>query len=88
MLLNEAEKLGVLHGPRLRSLEVGLTELHWGALKSWIWLFSDRVYEAQFCPNSSSEEGTRADFQGETSSGGAANGVASEGTASPWMSAK
>ena len=27
MLLNEAEKLGVLHGPRLRSLEVALIEL-------------------------------------------------------------
>ncbi|KAJ8427162.1 hypothetical protein Cgig2_009521 [Carnegiea gigantea] len=27
MLLKEAEKLGVLHGPRLRSLEVALTKL-------------------------------------------------------------
>ncbi|KAJ8445655.1 hypothetical protein Cgig2_009056 [Carnegiea gigantea] len=45
MLLNEAGKLGVLHGPRLRSLEVALTELRWGASESWIWLFGDRVYE-------------------------------------------
>ena len=27
MLLNEAEKLGVLHGPRLRSLDVAFIEL-------------------------------------------------------------
>ncbi|KAJ8419880.1 hypothetical protein Cgig2_000617 [Carnegiea gigantea] len=39
MLHNEAEKLGVLHGSRLRSLEVALTELRWGAFESWIWLF-------------------------------------------------
>ncbi|KAJ8420374.1 hypothetical protein Cgig2_026993 [Carnegiea gigantea] len=33
MLLKAADKLGVLHGPRLRSLEVALTELHWGAFE-------------------------------------------------------
>ncbi|KAJ8426194.1 hypothetical protein Cgig2_008911 [Carnegiea gigantea] len=82
MLLNEAEKLGVLHGPRLRSLEVALTKLRWGAFESWIWLFGDRVYEARFCLKSSSKEGTRADRQGETSNRGAADGAASEGTAS------
>ncbi|KAJ8430746.1 hypothetical protein Cgig2_009637 [Carnegiea gigantea] len=38
MLLNEAEKLGMLHGPRLRSLEVALTKLCWEAFESWIWL--------------------------------------------------
>jgi len=30
MLLNEVEELRVLHGLRLRSLEVVLTELRWG----------------------------------------------------------
>ncbi|KAJ8420628.1 hypothetical protein Cgig2_027118 [Carnegiea gigantea] len=51
-LLDEVEKLDVLHGPRLRSLEVALTELHWRAIESWIWLFGDRIYEAQFRPKS------------------------------------
>jgi len=88
MLLNEAEKLGALHGPRLQSLKVALTELRWGALESWIWLFGDRVYEARFHPKSSSEEGVRTGRQGETSSGGVTNGAASEGTTPPWMSAK
>ncbi|KAJ8450717.1 LOW QUALITY PROTEIN: hypothetical protein Cgig2_021189 [Carnegiea gigantea] len=70
ILPNEAKKLGVLHGPRLRSLEVALTELRWGAFESWIWLFGDRVYEGRFRP-SSSGEGARTDRQGEASSGGA-----------------
>ncbi|KAJ8423668.1 hypothetical protein Cgig2_009289 [Carnegiea gigantea] len=61
MLLNEAEKLGLLHRSRLRSLEVAVTELRWGAFESWIWLFGDRVYEAQFRPRSSSDEGARAE---------------------------
>ncbi|KAJ8437859.1 hypothetical protein Cgig2_002993 [Carnegiea gigantea] len=70
MLLNEAEKLGVLHGPRLRSLEVALTELHWGAFKSWIWLFGDRVYKARFHPKSASGEGARACRKAESLSEG------------------
>ncbi|KAJ8432369.1 hypothetical protein Cgig2_021903 [Carnegiea gigantea] len=78
MLLNEAEKLGVLHGPRLRSLEVAVTELRRGAFESWIWLFGDRVYEARFHLKSSLDEGARAGRQGETSSGGAADDVAPE----------
>ena len=41
MLLNEAEKLGMLQGLRLRALEAALTELRWGAFESWIWLFGD-----------------------------------------------
>ena len=41
MLLNEAEKLGVLHGPRLRSLEVALRERRWEVFELWIWLFGD-----------------------------------------------
>ncbi|KAJ8421677.1 hypothetical protein Cgig2_004474 [Carnegiea gigantea] len=56
MLLNKAEKLGVLHGPRLRLLEVALTELRWGAFDSWIRLFGDRVYEARFRPKGNSNE--------------------------------
>ncbi|KAJ8442135.1 hypothetical protein Cgig2_011325 [Carnegiea gigantea] len=79
MLLNEAEELGVLHGPRLRSLEVALTELCWGAFESWIWLFGDRVYEARFRPKSRSGEGVRTGRQGETSNGGAADGGAFSG---------
>ncbi|KAJ8437090.1 hypothetical protein Cgig2_016444 [Carnegiea gigantea] len=67
MLLNEAEKLGVLHGPRLWSPEVALTELHWGAFESWIWLFGDRVYEAQFHPKSGWGEAARAGRWGESS---------------------
>ncbi|KAJ8429347.1 hypothetical protein Cgig2_008794 [Carnegiea gigantea] len=60
MLLNEAEKLGVLHGPRVWSLEVALTELRCGAFESCIWLFDDQVYEARFRPQGNSGEGARA----------------------------
>ena len=84
MLLNEAEKLGVLHGPRLQSLEVALTELRWRAFESWIWLFGDRIYKAQFRSKSSSGEGPRTSRQGESSSEEVpANDVALEGAASP-----
>ncbi|KAJ8422130.1 LOW QUALITY PROTEIN: hypothetical protein Cgig2_024217 [Carnegiea gigantea] len=58
MLLNVAKRLGVV-----------LTELHWGAFESWIWLFGDRAYEARFYPKGHSSEGARADG---SSSGGAA----------------
>ncbi|KAJ8433086.1 hypothetical protein Cgig2_014134 [Carnegiea gigantea] len=88
MLLNEAEELGVLHGPRLWLLEVALTELRWGAFESWIWSFDDRVYEARFYPKSSSGEGVRTGRQGETSNGGAVDGAAYEGTASSRTSPK
>ncbi|KAJ8424550.1 hypothetical protein Cgig2_011564 [Carnegiea gigantea] len=73
MLLNEAERLGVLQGQRLRSLEVAITELHWSAFESWIWLFSDRVYEAQFSPKGGSRENTGASRQEESSGRGAAD---------------
>ncbi|KAJ8420615.1 hypothetical protein Cgig2_015472 [Carnegiea gigantea] len=36
MLLNEAERLGVLFGRTLRIMELALTELHWSAFESWI----------------------------------------------------
>jgi len=48
MLLNKAERLGVLQGQALRSLESALTKPRWSAFESWIWLFSDRIYEARF----------------------------------------
>ncbi|KAJ8419879.1 hypothetical protein Cgig2_007495 [Carnegiea gigantea] len=70
MLLNEAEKLGVLHGPRLRSLEVAFTELRWGAFESWTWLSGDRVYEARFHPKNGMGEGAKASRRGESSSEG------------------
>ena len=84
ILLNEAEKLGVLHGSRLRSLEVALTELRWGAFESWVWLFADRVHEAWFCSKSGLGEGARAGHQGESSSkGAAADDTPPEGATSP-----
>jgi len=46
MLLSEAERLGVLQGQALRSLELAFTELRWSAFESWIWLFANRIYEA------------------------------------------
>ncbi|KAJ8433523.1 hypothetical protein Cgig2_006670 [Carnegiea gigantea] len=61
MLLNEAKRLGVLHGKRLRSLEVTLTELHWSAFESWLWLFGDRIYEARFHPKGGLGENAGAD---------------------------
>ncbi|KAJ8433463.1 hypothetical protein Cgig2_014504 [Carnegiea gigantea] len=64
---NTAEKLYVLHGPRLWSSEVALTELRWGAFESWIWLFDDGVYEARVHPKSGSGIGARADRRGESS---------------------
>ena len=41
MLLNEAKRLGVLHGRALRALESALTELRWSTFESWVWLYSD-----------------------------------------------
>ncbi|KAJ8423630.1 hypothetical protein Cgig2_028489 [Carnegiea gigantea] len=51
----------VIFSTRPRSL-VALTELRWGAFESWIWLFGDRVYEAQFHPKSGSGKGMRYAF--------------------------
>jgi len=36
MLLNEAERLGVVQGRALRFLESALVELHWSTFESWI----------------------------------------------------
>ncbi|KAJ8437037.1 hypothetical protein Cgig2_025884 [Carnegiea gigantea] len=88
ILLNEAEKLSILHGPRFQSLEVALTELRWGPFELWTWLFSDRVYEAWFRPKSNSGEGAKAGCQGESSSGGAAADDAAPEAFSPTHSTR
>ena len=73
MLLKEAKRLGVLHGQRLRSLEAALTELHWSAFESWLWLFGGRIYDARFRPKGGSGENTRAGYQERSSVMGAAD---------------
>ncbi|KAJ8432823.1 hypothetical protein Cgig2_008537 [Carnegiea gigantea] len=75
MLLNEVERLGVLHGQRLRLLEAALNELRWSTFESWLWLFSDRICEAWFCPKSGSGENAGADCQEGSSGRGAADEV-------------
>ena len=67
MLLNEAERLGVLQGQMLRSLESALTELRCSAFKSWIWLFSDWIYEARFRSKGGLGENSGASRQEEGS---------------------
>jgi len=41
MVLNEAERLGVLQERALGSLESALIELYWGNFESWVWLYGD-----------------------------------------------
>ncbi|KAJ8441773.1 hypothetical protein Cgig2_009019 [Carnegiea gigantea] len=53
MLLNEAERLGVLQRWALQSFESALIELRWSTFESWVWLYGDRIFEAQFCPKES-----------------------------------
>ena len=36
MLLNKVERLGVLQGRALRSLELALVMLHWSTFESWV----------------------------------------------------
>ncbi|KAJ8432884.1 hypothetical protein Cgig2_017613 [Carnegiea gigantea] len=48
MLLNEAERLGVLYGRIHRVMESALTELPWSAFELWVWLNGDRIFEARF----------------------------------------
>jgi len=73
MLLNKAERLGLLQGQALRSLETALTELRWSAFESWIWLFGDQIYEARFRPKGGLGESSGIDQQGGSSDAGAAN---------------
>ncbi|KAJ8424979.1 hypothetical protein Cgig2_031928 [Carnegiea gigantea] len=76
MLLNEVERLGVLQGQALRSLESALTELRWGAFESWIWLFGDRIYEARFRPKVDLGENAGVGRQEESSGRGMTGGLA------------
>ena len=73
MLLNEAEKLRVLQGQALRSLESALIELRWSAFESWIWLFGDRIYEARIRPKGSLGENSETGRQEESSDKGTTN---------------
>ena len=76
MLLNDAERLVVLHGRALRTLESALTELRWSIFELWVWLYSDQIFVARFqtkyAPEESSgpgqqEEGSKVDPEGEDS---------------------
>ncbi|KAJ8449213.1 hypothetical protein Cgig2_021677 [Carnegiea gigantea] len=51
MLLNEAERLGVLHRRMLRIMESALTELNWGTFENEV-----RIFEAQFREKAEHEE--------------------------------
>jgi len=70
MLLNKAERLGVLQGQELRSLDSALTELRWSVFDSWIWLFGDRIYETRFRQDGSLGETSGVGRQEESSGRG------------------
>ncbi|KAJ8445040.1 hypothetical protein Cgig2_022560 [Carnegiea gigantea] len=59
MLLNEAERLGVVQRQSPQSLELPLIVLRWSTFKSWVWLYGDRIFEAQFRPKVRSGESSR-----------------------------
>ncbi|KAJ8446511.1 hypothetical protein Cgig2_027473 [Carnegiea gigantea] len=67
MLLDETERLGVVQGRALRSLESALVELRWSTFESWVWLYSDRIFEAQFRLMAGSGESSRVRRPGEGS---------------------
>ncbi|KAJ8434745.1 hypothetical protein Cgig2_001948 [Carnegiea gigantea] len=82
-------KAWVLQGQALRSLESALTELRWSAFKSWIWLFGDRIYEAQFRLKGNLGENSGAGRQEKSSGRGTVNeDSAPEEAASPWDDVK
>ena len=84
MVLNEAERLGVLHRQALRTLESALTELCWSAFEPGVWLYGDQIFNAWFRRKAALEESLRADLQEEGSKVEAkGEGSASEGAASP-----
>ncbi|KAJ8426359.1 hypothetical protein Cgig2_025498 [Carnegiea gigantea] len=56
MLLNEAEKLGVLYERTLRIMELAFTELRLSTFESWMWLNGDRIFEARFREKGEHEE--------------------------------
>ncbi|KAJ8426095.1 hypothetical protein Cgig2_006576 [Carnegiea gigantea] len=69
MLLNEAKRLGVMQRRALRSLESALIELHWSTFESWVWLYGDRIFEAQFRPKVGSAESSGTGREEEGSEG-------------------
>ncbi|KAJ8419943.1 LOW QUALITY PROTEIN: hypothetical protein Cgig2_020753 [Carnegiea gigantea] len=64
MLLNEAERLGVLHGQTLHIMELALIGLRWSTFEAWN---RDRVLEAQFREEAEQKEES-LDAEGTTSS--------------------
>ncbi|KAJ8447165.1 hypothetical protein Cgig2_022894 [Carnegiea gigantea] len=56
MLLNEAERLGVLHGRTLRRMESALIELRWSTFEAWMWQNGDWIFEARFREKAEYEE--------------------------------
>ncbi|KAJ8440417.1 hypothetical protein Cgig2_017650 [Carnegiea gigantea] len=56
ILLNEAERLGVLHGRTLRIMESALTELRWNTFEAWVWQNGDRIFKARFWEKAGHEE--------------------------------
>ncbi|KAJ8430981.1 hypothetical protein Cgig2_027694 [Carnegiea gigantea] len=54
-------------GQALPSLKSVLTKLCWSAFESWIWLFSDRIYETRFRSKGSLGENSGAGRQKEGS---------------------
>ncbi|KAJ8438013.1 LOW QUALITY PROTEIN: hypothetical protein Cgig2_029994 [Carnegiea gigantea] len=69
ILLNEVERLGVLHGRALRTLESALTELRWSTFESWVWLYGDRIFEAWFRTKAKLEESSGAGIHPSGGSG-------------------
>ncbi|KAJ8444874.1 hypothetical protein Cgig2_029805 [Carnegiea gigantea] len=62
MLLNKAERLGVLYGRTLRVMDSALTELRWNTFESWVWLNRDRIFKAWFQAKAEQkEEGSEAE---------------------------
>jgi len=59
MLLNEAERLGVLHGWTLCIMESALTELRWNTFEAWVWQNKDRILEADSGKRSSKRKRPR-----------------------------
>jgi len=68
MLLNVAERLGVLHGHTLWVMESALIELRWSTFESCVWLNRHRIFKAQFWAKvEPKEESSRAGQQEEDS---------------------
>ncbi|KAJ8429187.1 hypothetical protein Cgig2_028760 [Carnegiea gigantea] len=63
MLLNEAERLGVLYEQMPLVMELALTELRWSTFESCVWLNRDRIFEARFQAKAEQkEESLRAEI--------------------------